>query len=80
MFITGDGRLLKNAPERAALRSAGLHGFVLAPGYQKTPLHQVASLLIWRWPELLQLTSLLGAPTMNEIPINRSTKLKTLPL
>ena len=31
MFITGDGRVIKNGAERAALRSAGLHGFFLAP-------------------------------------------------
>lgn len=80
MFITGDGRVVKNPPERAALRSAGLHGFVLAPAFQKTPMYQIASLLIWKWPELLQVTDLLSAPTMNEISINRSTKLKALPL
>jgi hypothetical protein len=34
IFISGDGRILKNRAERAALRSAGLHGFVLAPAYQ----------------------------------------------
>jgi hypothetical protein len=80
MFITGDGRLLKNAAERAALRSAGLHGFVLAPGYQKTSLNQVASLLVWKWPELLQATNLLQAPAMHEIAIRQSTKLRALPL
>lgn len=79
MFITGDRRLVKNPAERAALRSAGLHGFILASGYQKTPPHQVASLLLWKWPELLQITDLLGAPTMHEIAIQRGTKLRQLP-
>lgn len=79
MFITGDRRLVKNPAERAALRSAGLHGFILASGYQKTPPHQIASLLLWKWPELLQITDLLGAPTMHEIAIQRSTKLRQLP-
>lgn len=30
IFITADDRLRKNKPERIALRSSGLHGFVLA--------------------------------------------------
>jgi hypothetical protein len=80
MFVTGDGRVLKNPAERAALRSAGLHGFVLAPGYQTTPMHQVASLILWRWPEILQVTKLVAAPAMHEIPMNRSSKLRSLPM
>lgn len=80
IFITGDGRVMKNPAERAALRTAGLHGFVLTPAYQKTPFHQVAALLVWRWPELVNVTSLLAAPTMHEIPIKLGTKLRPLPL
>jgi hypothetical protein len=80
VFITGDGRVLKNPAERAALRSAGLHGFVLAPAYQKTPINQVASILIWRWPEMVQITRLVQAPSMHEVPINKSAKLRVLPL
>ena len=80
IFMTGDGRVLKNAAERQALRSAGLHGFVLAPAYQKTPQHQVASLLLWRWPEIEALVGLLAPPSMHEIPINHSARLRALPL
>jgi PIN like domain len=79
-FISGDGRILKNPAERAALRSAGLHGFVLAPGYQKTPLNQVAAILLWHWPEILRLTEILAAPSMHEVPIKRMTRLRALPL
>jgi len=80
IFISGDRRLLKNAAERAALRSAGLHGFILAPGYQKTELHHVASLLIWRWPELLKITELVAPPAMYEIPMQRGSKLRPVSL
>jgi hypothetical protein len=80
MFISGDGRILKNAAERAALRSAGLHGFVLAPAYQKTAMNQVAALLIWKWPEILKVTHLLSAPSMHEIPIGKNTKLRQIPV
>lgn len=80
LFISGDGRVLRNSAERAALRSAGLHGFILAPAYQKAPLNQVASILIWRWPEMLQITNLLQSPSMHEVPINKNVKLRPLPI
>ncbi|WP_414138852.1 hypothetical protein [Rhizobium sp. BR 249] len=80
MFVSGDGRVLKNPAERAALRSAGLHGFILAPAYQKTPMNQVASVLVWRWPEILQITRLLAPPSMHEVPINKGTRLRALPM
>jgi hypothetical protein len=79
IFVTGDGRVTKNPAERAALRGAGLHGFVLAPAYQTTPFNQVAATLIWKWPELLKITDLLSPPTMHEIPIRTGTKLRQLP-
>lgn len=80
IFITGDGRVMKNPAERAALRSAGLHGFVMAPAYQKTPFNQVAAALIWRWPELVKATELFAPPSMFEIPVKIGTKLRSLPL
>jgi hypothetical protein len=58
LFISGDRRVLKNPAERAALRSAGLHGFILPAAYQKTPIHQLAATIVWKWPEILQVTSL----------------------
>jgi len=66
IFISGDGRVLKNRPEREALRSAGLHGFILAPGYLKMPVHQQASLLLWKWPEIDNIVGLLAPPSMHE--------------
>ncbi|WP_423827876.1 hypothetical protein [Sinorhizobium americanum] len=66
MFITGDTRVLRNSAERAALRSAGLHGFVLAPAYQKSPMHMVAATIVSRWPDMYHLTSIVAAPSMHE--------------
>lgn len=80
IFITGDMRVLKNKAERAALRSAGLHGFVLASSYQKSPLHMVAATLVQRWPDIEQVTKLLEPPAMHEIPIGKATRLRALPL
>ena len=74
IFVTGDARLLKNAAERAALRSSGLHGFVLASAYQKTPIHQVAATLVWKWPEIENVTKLLQPPAIHEIPIGKNTR------
>lgn len=80
IFISGDGRILKNAAEKAALRSAGLHGFILSKAYQKTPLNQVVGTLIWKWPEIEKITQLLAPPSMHEIPIGRIDRLKQLSL
>jgi hypothetical protein len=80
IFVTGDGRVLKSRPERDALRSAGLHGFVLAPAYQRTPIYQMAATLVWKWPEIEAVTGLVAAPSMHQIPIGRSSKLRPLPL
>lgn len=80
VFISGDGRILKNRAERTALRSAGLHGFVLAPAYQKSPLNQVAGTLVWKWPEIEAVTKLVATPSMHEIPIGKGSKLRALPL
>jgi len=53
---------------------------VLAPAYQKTPFHQVASTIVWKWPEIEAVTKLVAAPSMHEIPIGRGSKLRSLPL
>jgi hypothetical protein len=78
IFVSGDARILKNSAERAALRSAGLHGFILAAAYQKTPPNQCAATLVWRWPDIEKVTELLAPPSMHEIPIGKHTKLKQL--
>ena len=80
MVVTGDDRIRKNKAERAAYRSAELSGFVLAAAYQKTPIHQVASFLLWRWPEMEQLFTLVGGAALYELPMSRSSKIEPLPL
>jgi hypothetical protein len=70
----------KNKAERAAFRSAELSGFVLTPAYQKTPMHQVASFLLWRWPEMEQLFGLVGGAAVYELPLSRTSKIRQLPL
>lgn len=79
IFITGDQRVLKNKAERAALRTAGMHGFVLGSGYQKSPLNHTAALLVKRWDDIVRVTELVAPPAMHEIPIGKSTRLRQLP-
>jgi hypothetical protein len=80
MVVTGDDRIRKNKAERAAFRAAELSGFVLASAYQKTPMNQVASFLVWRWPEMEQLFGLVTGPALLELPVSRSSKIRQLPL
>lgn len=80
VFISGDGRVLRNSAERAALRSAGLHGFILSPAYQKTPMNQVAATIVWKWPEIESVVNLLAPPSMHEIPIGRLNKIRQVSL
>jgi hypothetical protein len=73
IVVTGDHRIRKNKAERTAWVRAGLKGFVLARSYQKTPLNQCASILLWRWPEMEQFIRLAAAGAMFELPINRKS-------
>lgn len=79
IFVTSDGRLLRNKAELTALRRSGLYGFVLAPGFQSQPDHHLASSLIWRWPEIENALGAVGAGIF-EIPVNRSSKLRPMGL
>lgn len=73
IVITGDHRIRKNKAERAAWIKAGLKAFVLAPSYQKTPINQAASVLLWRWPDMEQFISRAAAGSMFELSVNRKT-------
>jgi hypothetical protein len=68
----------QKSAESAALRSAGLHGFILARAYQKTPLNQTVATIVWKWPEILRVTELLEPPSMHEIPIGRQKRLRQI--
>lgn len=73
IVVTGDQRIRKNIAERAAWIRARLKAFVLAPAYQKTPVNQCASVLLWRWPEMERLITLAAPGSMFEMSINRKT-------
>jgi hypothetical protein len=71
IVITGDHRIRKNLAERTAWIKAGLKAFVLARAYQKTEVHQCASVLLWRWPEMRSFISSAAPGSMFELSINR---------
>ena len=73
IVITGDQRIRKNLAERAASIKAGLKAFVLAPVYQKTPINQGASVLLWRWPQMKAFVEQAAPGSMFELSINRRT-------
>lgn len=78
IVITGDHRIRKNLAERAAWVKAGLKGFVLAKAYQKTPINQCASMLLWRWPEMRSFISSAATGSMFELPINKRSGFEPL--
>jgi hypothetical protein len=80
VVITGDDRIYRNAPERRAYRAAGLRGFVMARGFQRMPLHQRASRIVWRWPEMEALLGVVGEPALFELPVGLGSKITPLPL
>lgn len=80
IVITGDRRISKNLAERAAWSKAGLKGFVFAPAYQKTPVNQCASILLWRWPEMATFIGSAAAGSMFELPITRKAGFRSLPV
>jgi hypothetical protein len=78
IVVTGDKRITKNKAERAAWVRAGLKGFVLAPAFQKTPMHHQAALLLWRWPGMEVFILAAAAGSLFELPISRSGKFRPL--
>lgn len=80
IVITGDDHLYRNRAERAAFRSSGLTGFVFARGYQKTPMNQWAALLLWRWPDIEQISRIVRGGALYRLPVKLGAKIEHLPL
>lgn len=80
LVVTGDLRISRNKAERVAFRQAGLKGCILAPAFQGFPMHQQASFLLWRWPDVVLASKNFAAPFLFELPANRTAKLRQIPL
>ena len=78
IVVTGDRRIATVRAEKQAFRMARLRGLLLDRAYQKTPVHQQASTLIWRWPDLVRTLEAFAPPTLIGVPISRGGKLQPL--
>ena len=80
IVVTGDKRITKNKAERAAWIKAGLRGFVLAPAFhkKKTPVHQQAALLLWRWPTMETFILATTPGSLFELPVSRGGRFRPL--
>jgi hypothetical protein len=80
IVVTGDKRIHTVPAEKEAFRRAGLKGILLPPSTKgkKYPVHQQASNLLWRWPELVNVIDQFKAPTLIGIPQSKGGKLNAL--
>ncbi len=77
IFFTLDRRILKNPAEKAVLKSAELHGFILASGFMKMRLNETASSVLWKWPEVENIFKSVD-PAIYEIQVSRHANLKPI--
>jgi hypothetical protein len=80
IVITGDARIQRNKPERAAFRQASLKGVVLASAYQKMPMHRCCAVIIYQWPALLDTMARFDPPVLMEMSVKFSGRFKQLTL
>ena len=73
VIVGGDGRILKNPAERAALRSADLMFVYLASGWTKLPWEEQAWKIVKVWPAIVQNVVKTRHPTVFEVSV-RSLK------
>lgn len=78
VVVTGDDMIRRNRGERIAWKRSGLRGFVLARGFQKMPVNQGASLILWRWPDMARLVQAVVGGSLFELPIGRGARFSPL--
>lgn len=75
IVFTQDRNIRKVKIEKLAFQKARLKGFLLSQSFQKLPMNKQASILLWRWPELIDLMSKFNPPVLIEVPASKSAKL-----
>ena len=75
IVVAGDIRIQRNPPERRAFRLGRLRGFALQSTDKKTPMNQVASFLLWRWPEIEQFAIGTAPLFLFEVPMHRRSQI-----
>ncbi|KPF70164.1 hypothetical protein IP69_09880 [Bosea sp. AAP35] len=78
VVVTNDAQIRRNQANRAAWLRAGLKGFVFASGFQKMPMNEWASTLIWRWPEMESFVRSAAPRALFELPVRRAAGFRPL--
>ncbi len=79
IIISGDGRILKNRAELAALKEAGLTFFCLSRTWLHMSLHEQAWKFIKAWPEVVE-NAQGTSPRIFEISGGAGLKVERVPL
>ena len=69
VIVSADGRILRNAAERAALRSTGLTFVHLSRGWANTPWDEYVPKLTKFWPKIVREVRLLKRPAVLEVAV-----------
>jgi hypothetical protein len=78
IVVTNDDRIRRQKQNRSAWLRAGLRGFVLASSFQKMPTNRVASVLLWRWPDMENIMELSAPGSLFELPENKGAGFRPL--
>lgn len=78
--LSHDLRIRRDPLSKAAWRSSRLIGFFLAPAFDKRLVTEKAALVLWHWPAMVTQAGIVQGPALFELPINRSSKFRALPL
>jgi hypothetical protein len=80
VLVSEDRRITKNRAEREALRQASVVGFFLMPAWRKLDTRQKTAALLYAWPKMQKQFSLVQPGSAFQLPVNRNSKLKSMPL
>jgi hypothetical protein len=78
--LSHDLRIRRDPLSKAAWRSSSLIGFFLAPAFDKRIVTEKVALVLWHWPAIVTQASIVQGPALFELPVNRTSKFRALPL
>jgi hypothetical protein len=78
--LSHDQRMRRDPLAKAAWRSSRLIGFFLAAAFDKRPVTEKVALVLWHWPAIVLQADIVRGPALFELPINRTSKFRALPL
>jgi hypothetical protein len=73
IIVSGDGRILKNRAERAALEEANLSCVCLTKAWMNMAIHEFAWKFLRVWPEIAE-NAKVGVPSIFEVAGGRALK------